>query len=393
MNKINIILIFILLLLNGCGGHNYKASCNQARNYSGPDLHTPFDISPLLTQPAIDREQPLGTVIENELEHQLDWIESNTQITGITAAVGIPGQGLWRGVRGLAQQNPAEPLEPEPLFWWMSIGKMFTAAIIIQLVEEEKLRLDEPISRWFPQAKYATFITVEQLLMHTSGIYSFQNDDALRLSIGYKTPTQLLDVAFSHKPDFCPGEAWSYSNSGYVMLGLIIESIEQKSYADVVDERIVQPLKLTHTRALNPDELPSNLVLGEIKSNNMPSLSIPSTPFGAGAIVGTADDMVIFLQALLTAKLYSAEHLQQAFNQLYPMYDPGTFYGKGVMLYDIPRADARINWLGHSGGAQTANAILIFDLDTQAYVAVAINDKTPAGAAVTRLLMAIKSAQ
>ena len=104
-------------------------------------------------------------------------------------------------------------------FWFASDGKAFTAVVVQQLVEEGKLKFDDKLARWFPDYPNARVITIDHPLTHTSGIYSFQADSGLlRAKPGYKTPEELIAVALTHGNAFCPGEYWSYSNTGYVML-------------------------------------------------------------------------------------------------------------------------------------------------------------------------------
>ncbi len=384
--------MLLCLWLSACNlsKNKHLDVCTSGRAYEGERLNNPIDAASLNAQSAINLSQPFDDATKNRLDETLSWIVDNTQVTDMTVAVAVPGKGSWVSTRIVTPKLAQDIKHEDALFWWMSVGKAYTAAVMLQMAEEKKLNLDDTIEKWFPDIKNAKLITLNQLLTHTSGIYSFQEDEELRKQPGYKTPTELVAVSQAHRPLFCPNTQWYYSNTGYVLLGLLIEKIEQKSYAQVVDERILNPLKLTHTRVLSPNEFPRDLVLSAALDASSLSIDIPSSPFSAGNIVGNAGDMLIFLQALLTGKLYSESSLQKAFEYMYPMFDSGLYYGQGITFYKVDTADAKVNWIGHSGGAQHSNALIAFDRESGAYVAVSVNDNTPTTAIVARLLKAVK---
>jgi D-alanyl-D-alanine carboxypeptidase len=142
--------------------------------------------------------------------------------SSLTAAIAKPGGGTW------TKTIPPGDAPPPARFWWASAGKTFTAIVGLQLVEEKKLTLETTLDKFQPDFPNARVITIEHLLTHTSGLFSFQEGLALRKRAGYQPPDTLLGVAKRHAPGFCPGEAWAYSNTGYVLLGRIIEKIERQ---------------------------------------------------------------------------------------------------------------------------------------------------------------------
>jgi D-alanyl-D-alanine carboxypeptidase len=235
-------------------------------------------------------------------------------------------------------------------------------------------------------------ITLDHLLTHTSGIYSFQSDPGLRAKRGYHPPKEVIAVASAHGNGFCPGEYWSYSNTGYVMLGQIVEQIEGKPFHEVVTARVIQRLGLKNTKALAPKDRPAGVAEPHpSKTPNEPvEDSVPTTPYAAGNIVATAADMVEFWHALLGGKFLKPATIREQFQGLYPMFDQGTFYGRGVMLYDVPDKDGRhMTWLGHSGGAPGFKAIVAYSVEANAFVAVALNNDASAEATANLLLKAL----
>lgn len=367
-------------------------SCKGVVPYQGPALHAPPPASAFPdTTPhgLIAITPPIRTAVADSLAAALEWIRARTGAPGITAALQRPGVGQWSAQSGLASTNPAHALPPNALFSWASAGKLFTAVVVHQLVEEGRLAYDDRLARFFPDVVNAEWITIDMLLTHTHGLYSFQADSVFHFTPGYSPPETLLAVAARHGPVHCPGVAWSYSNTGYVLLARIIESIEGRPYHEVARRRIVERLKLRHTVVLAPREIPADYVPGH-RDGRIDRTFDPSMPYGAGAVVATALDMVHFWRAALDGTLLRPATMRAAYTRLYPMFgQSATTYGRGVMLYDVPTPDGVRTWLGHSGGTEIARAIVVYDPETKAFVAVAITAAVPAEAAALRLLQAL----
>ncbi|MDZ4319690.1 MAG: serine hydrolase domain-containing protein, partial [Phenylobacterium sp.] len=213
------------------------------------------------------------------------------------------------------------------------------------------------------------------LLTHTSGLYSFQADETLRATPGYKTPEQLLAVAAGHTPLFPPGANWSYSNTNYVLLGQIIEAVDGKPWHEALTERIAARRDLDDTVFIAPQGLVDGL------APPAPSEAAPgaaddiSTPYAAGAVAASALDMVRFWRDLLADRLTGPEATRRRFYRLYPMSGVGAgHYGLGVMVSDLSAVDpsAEDVWLGHSGGLPGPKAVVAYSMQTRAFVAVAL---------------------
>ena len=256
---------------------------------------------------------------------------------------------------------------------------------------EENIDLADTLSKWIPDFPNASVITIDHLLLHTSGTFSFNADLRFREENGYKTPDELLEIAKSHGNAFCPGEYWSYSNTNYVLLALILEQIEQKPFHLILTERIINPLDLKNTIALKPKQQLKGLVKGHTEDGPDEKF-YESMPLGAGIIVSSAKDMVIFWHSYLTGKIIKSLSVETAFAHLYPMFGNGTFYGRGVMLYDVYNEGGEqvVWWLGHSGGTQGLKAVIAYDMMRKIYVAVALNNTASAEASANKLLAEVK---
>jgi len=232
-----------------------------------------------------------------------------------------------------------------------SVTKTFTAVIIMQMIEENKTTLAALLLNFFPQILNSDKITIEHLLRHRSGIHNFTDDSAyVTYMTEPKTETELLEIFSALPGDFTPGEKFSYSNTGYVLLSLIAEKIDKKPFLDILIDRIVRPLRLENTFygkkivPINNEALSYNKLENWQRSVET-DLSIP---LGAGAIVSTPTDLNIFYNALFSGKLVS----QTSLEKMITLVD-----GYGMGLFQIPFYERKA--FGHTGGIdafQTASA-------------------------------------
>ena len=179
------------------------------------------------------------------------------------------------------------------------------------LAQENKLSLSDPISRYYPKAPPAwTNVTVRHLLTHTSGIKSYTSlaTFAKNLRKDYE-PDELIGLVRELPLDFNPGEKWDYSNTGYFLLGLVIEKASGESYASFLSSRIFRPLGMDTARVNDQFELIPNRATGyQVRSNvvRRAEFASPSQPFAAGALVGTVLDLAKWDAALYTDKVLAS---------------------------------------------------------------------------------------
>ena len=196
-----------------------------------------------------------------------------------------------------------------------SVTKMFTASMIFQLIEEKKLSLDTKLSVFYPQIPNAGQITITQMLSHGSGIHNFTGDaDGYRIWQDKPQSHAQLLARIATRPEFDPGAKHQYSNSNFVLLGYIIEKLDNRPYAESLKKRITDRLKLTNTYyggkiGANTNEAFSYKWLNNTwQSDTQTDMSIPG---GAGALISTPTDLTAFMQALFSGKLVSNASLQQ----------------------------------------------------------------------------------
>lgn len=271
--------------------------------------------------------------IEERLQRSLDDACEADKALGCGAAITIPNKGVWIGVTGLAKPGGA-PLVITDRYPVGSITKVFTAVVILQLVEEGAMSLDDPLSKWYSTFPRATEIKVKQLLDHTSGIVDYLEDTAADTTKP-TTHENMIEYPKSKGLKFDPGSQWDYSNTNYIFLGLIAEKVSGKTYAQLVRTRVIDKLALADT-FLDGDELiPGGFVMGYSFENNTYKeypREHPSWAWAAGAIVASLPDQIKFFDRLINSTdLLEAETLakMKAGVQI-PMAPAGVVYGLGL---------------------------------------------------------------
>jgi CubicO group peptidase (beta-lactamase class C family) len=207
------------------------------------------------------------------------------EIPGVSLAVLRKGKIILLKSYGFANVEHQVPIKPSTIFQSGSIGKQFTAAVVMILVQENKLALDDKISKYFPDAPPRwKDITVWHLLTHTSGLGDYPADIDLRLDY---TEEQYFE-SFKKAPlDFAAGSNWNYSNVGYVILGMLIRKVTGKYYGDVLQERVFKPVGMTTARVISEADIVPNraagyhLVNGRLKNQAWVSPSTNSTADGS----------------------------------------------------------------------------------------------------------------
>jgi D-alanyl-D-alanine carboxypeptidase len=296
--------------------------------------------------------------------------EKNKAMGSLTIAK--DGAVLYTRTIGYSQINGTEkkPLTAATRYRIGSITKMFTAAMIFQLVEEGKLKLTDTLEKFFPRVPNAQKITIAQILAHRSGIHDSILDRDLRPSPKTNpiTKDELLTLIAKGKPDFEPDAKHSYSNSGYTLLGLIVEKLTGKPYGEALEERIATKIGLKDTYIatgiidVNKNEALTYMNIGD--EWKYVTETHPSILFSAGAIVSTPSDLAKFIQALFDLKLISQESLAS----MKTIRD-----GEGLGME--PFTFAGKTFYGHTGGADNYGAWLAYLPEEKLAVAYTTNAK------------------
>jgi CubicO group peptidase (beta-lactamase class C family) len=221
-----------------------------------------------------------------------------------------------------------------------SVSKTFTATIIMQLIDEKKLRFDTKLADFYPEIPNAKEITIEQLLRHRSGLYNFTNsEDYQNWMEKPHSKSEVLNIFIENGIVFKPDEKAGYSNTNYVLLSFIAEEIDQKEYSEILNKRIIDPCRLKNTYYGGKINTAENEALSYNKyySWDLSTETDMSVPAGAGGIVSNPTDLNIFYYLLFTGKLVSNNSLQE----MKKIVD-----GYGIGMFQLFEKKA----YGHTGG-------------------------------------------
>ena len=327
---------------------------------------------PVLVTLALFSTGHAQTLDKAKLDRFFDRLAEKNKAMG-SLTIARDGMVLYTRAIGYSQINAAEkkPLTAANRFRIGSITKMFTAAMILQLVEEKKLNLNDTLDKFFPQIPNSQKITIAQILAHRSGIHDSILDRNLRKSSPTDpiTKDEMLALIAKGTPDFEPDTKHAYSNSGYLVLGLVIEKLTGKPYEEALKKRITSKIGLKDTYIatgnidVNKNETLTYMNLGS-GWKQVPETH-PSNLFSAGAIVSTPNDLVKFIQALFDGKTVSKASLA-AMKTIrdgdeFGMMEPFTFAGK--------------TFYGHTGGADNYGAWLAYLPEEKLAVAYTTNAK------------------
>ena len=265
---------------------------------------------------------------------------------------------LTSGFGELATQTP---MRPDDHFKIASLTKTYTATVVLQLVGEHKLRLSDSVEQWLPGlVPNGENITVRQLLGHTSGLFDYEADPRfLEPYVSgdlafYWAPRALVELAVSHDPLFPPGQTpiAVYSNTNYVLAGLIVEAVTGRSIGEELQTRLFDPLHLDETVYLTEPGLPSPYAHGYLVLGGPPAVDVsglsPSLSPASGAIVSTTDDVADFYRALLSGRLLPSKLLRQmetTRSEGTRVDIPGQQYGLGLETFPT---SCGVAW-GHNG--------------------------------------------
>ncbi len=294
---------------------------------------------------------------------------------GAAVVVVQGGREIYRSARGRASLELGVPLHPEHVFRLGSITKQFTAAAIMLLVEEGKIDLTDEITKFLPDyPTQGAAITVEHLLNHTSGIRSYTELPGWMINRIREelTVAELID-GFKNEPmDFQPGEQFRYNNSGYILLGAIIEQVTDKTYAKFLQERILGPLQMTETRYGDHAAIIANRTPGYDGSPDDPQnaqyLSM-TQPYAAGSLLSTVGDLGKWNRALFGGRVVSPESLAKMTTSSRLNDGSPTGYGFGLVPGDIRGHRA----ISHGGGIFGFSTFGVYLPDDDIYVAVLCN--------------------
>lgn len=305
------------------------------------------------------------TLNDQQLTVEIDKLFSSQFIVnepGAEILIARKGKIFYKKALGMANLELNIPMKPDMVFRIGSLTKQFTAVAILQLMEQGKLSLQDEITRFIPDyPMQGQHITIEHLLTHTSGIKAYTSMKEMN-EIRKKdmTPNEVIDFFKNQPMDFVPGTKWKYNNSGYFLLGYIIEAITGKTYSAYLEDTFIKPLGLSDTYYGSDTRIIKNRVGAYDKDKDafvnaeMMSMTIP---YAAGAIQSTVYDYFKWYQALLGYRLVKKETLDQAFKSYVLSNGKPANYGYGWFQGSV-QGSATVEHTGSINGFRTMELYL-----------------------------------
>ncbi|WP_270166959.1 serine hydrolase domain-containing protein [Paenibacillus sp. SYP-B4298] len=338
----------------------------------------------------MNRPLSRGSVTARIQEHLTKVAHGNNELSSVLLTIYSPSTGYLEqfaaGTKNFATSEPARVNSP---YHSASIGKMLCATIYGMLVDEGKLGFDDPVRTWLGDEvldglfvvdgiDYCGQVTVRHLLTHTSGVNDYFAGPVVIGSTMLErikaapdeifTPMQL--VAFTRErqqPVGRPGEQFYYSDTGYVLLGLILEAIEERSYADIMQERLFKPLGMQDSYVKDPYGVQADALgvyVDGIDFNGKKALSID---WAGGGIITTMDDLLAFMKSFTQGALVSSDVYRQMtdFSQ---RYDQDIYYGMGMMYFDFSKLSFLLRGMTDVyGGVGSTGTYVLYDPAKETY--------------------------
>lgn len=342
----------------------------------------------LLLAPHACFAQQFDPNLATHLQAVLDSMRVTERVPGISAAVLLPGRAIWQGTAGGARQGV--PVDRAMVFGIGSNSKLFTAAAVLTCSENGWLNLDDALARWLPAMNNVdSTITIRQLLHHTSGLADVNEITGYPDSI-LADPRRMFTreevLSWIGSPHFAPGTSWRYSNTNYLLAGMIVEKASGKSFAAFLRDSVLAPLQLDST-VLSPDETLVGSIADPwangVNISSTPRMSLHSTAWCAGAMYSTSAEMVQWYAALFDGRVLQPSSMREM----------TTFVGSGAYGCGIAekRVGGRLVWV-HGGSIRGYTSQMMYDTSMHAVLCVLTNETPGSASAIAQQLLAVLAA-
>jgi D-alanyl-D-alanine carboxypeptidase len=340
---------------------------------------------------SLSQFKPDSTNLRNKLQANFDEFHRQSKFPGATLGVCLADGNCFGLATGFSDRDAKRQMKPSDLMLEGSVGKTYAAALALQLVSEGKINLDERIEEylgaesWFPRLPNAKDITVRQLMNHTSGLVRYEFKEQFTKDLTAQPdkvwrPEELVSYILDTKPPFEAGKGWDYSDTNYIVLGMIIERVTGKRYYDLVEKRILKPLKLKNTVPQNSRTI-KGLIQGYAGSNNPfggkdamiengKFIINPQFEWTGGGWASTTEDLSRWAKMMYEGKAFDARLLPKMFNGVSAlMLGREAKYGLGVII----RPTRAGLMYGHSGFFPGYLTEMMYFPDRKIALAIQIN--------------------
>ncbi|MFC2088778.1 serine hydrolase, partial [Calditrichota bacterium] len=325
-----------------------------------------------------------------QFQSVLDNKQISLDLTGVSTAIIMPEKGAWSGASGMSDLVSGDSMQTDMLFWIASISKTFTAAITLQLVDEGLLSLEDSLHQWLPNYQNIdSNITIRQLLNHTSGTWPWRANDMIVIDTvlfdpnRYWSPDELMTVFVTpNLPSFPPGQGWEYNNTGYFLLGMIIEEVTQSELHIEFKNRFGNPLQLNNTHFIWSDTILTeyahpwaDLDGNGIKEdyNDFFRTAAWSIGFSRGNIISNPKDIAMWANYLYEGNVLSQSSMNEMLNFTTGInwsIPPWNGCGLGVAKFILYGKE----FWGHNGNTVGYTTLMVYSPDYQSSIVIFMND-------------------
>ena len=329
-----------------------------------------------------------------KLQERLNALHAGGKFPGATVGVALADGRVLGLAVGLSDRQTKRPMRPTDRMLQGSVGKTYAAALALQLVSERRLALDDKIEKylgrepWFARLPNAREITVRMLMNHTSGLvrYEFKEQFTKDLTANPAKvwrPEELVSYILDTEPPFAAGKGWDYSDTNYIVLGMIVERITKRRYYDEVKRRLLRPLSLRRTVPSDSRRIPG-LVQGYAGPNNPfggtdemivkgEFVINPQFEWTGGGMASTTEDLARWAKALYEGRAFPRTLMPEVLAGVPAKLGPGVRYGLGVIIRDTDLGPA----YGHSGFFPGYLTEMVYFPELKTAVAVQVNSSAP----------------
>lgn len=350
-------------VIEGAGGVGGAAMLGRV-GYRGADAQETTPVAAFSASERAGLEAILAAHIER------------TGAPGAAAGVWIPGRGEWLQAKGVSNIETNAPLQVSDKIRIASITKTFVGTALLQLVDEGLLGLDDVLENYVPDVPHGDTATIRQVIGMTSGIFSYTEDEEflaayLQDPMMVFSPGEAIDIARRHEPYFPPGAGFHYSDTNYILLGLILEQLTGVTAEEAITQRILAPLGLDDTSVPIDAAMPEPYSHGYFRDDETGelrdvTLSNPALSWTAGAMISTLEDLRTWSEALAAGKLLSPE-IEAERVALTPLPAPAAHIGYGLGIMDIAGFE------GHNGGILGYSTFMVTRPEDGATIVTAVN--------------------
>ncbi|WP_030867626.1 serine hydrolase domain-containing protein [Streptomyces sp. NRRL F-2747] len=342
---------------------------------AAPAPSAPSPSTPSSPTPGTDEEfRRLTPAVAAQLDAAVRQVMRETQVPGVTVGLWAPGKGSYVKTFGVADKATRAPMATDLHVRIGSETKTFTVTALLQLVDQKRIGLDDPIGKYVTGVPNGDRITLRQLAGMRSGLfnYSLDGDFIKRLQADPErpfTPRQLLDYSFAHPAQFPPGARFDYSNTNLILLGLVVEKVTGRPLHEVITQKVLAPAGLRHTVFPTSAALPAPYAQGytdQTASGKIENSTRwnPSWAWAAGEMVSDLQDLRSWARTLATGRLLTPETQAERLKTT-PMDIPGDGYGLGI--FNIQ------GWIGHNGSIPGYEVLPVYLPEAQATMVILLN--------------------